>query len=141
MKKLIAMKTRITLTALLLVAVISILCACGSKKVDNTFTVDYVAMAGVVKPVIVIVGQHQNKTVKMDAGSFKDCTLISAEYLAGEGATMSGTEDGYLKVDEGMRITLKDANGTTKTVDVKEGSVFTLDTSVDGAWRILLPES
>ena len=134
------MKTRIVALGLVLCLTMTLLCACGSKEADHTFTVDYVAMAGVTRTVIIIVGQHQNKTAKMDAGSFKDCTLISVEYLAGEGATMSGTEDGYLKIDDGVRLTLRDAEGATHTVDVKEGSVFTLDTSVEGAWRILLPD-
>lgn len=134
------MNKRLLFSAVLLCLLVCILCACKAEKPDNTFTVDYVATASGTKPVILIVGQCQGRTVKMDAGSFKDCTLLEAKSLS-DSPTLSGTEEGYLKINEGILIRVKDAKGAEHKIEVKEGSVFTLDTSVDGAWRILLPDS
>ncbi len=134
------MSKRVLFFTVFLCLLVCILCACKAEKPDNTFTVDYVATAGAAKPVILIVGQCQGRTVKMDAGSFKDCTLLEAEYLS-ESPTLSGTEEGYLKINGGVAIRVKDSKGAEHKIEVKEGSVFTLDTSVEGAWRILLPDS
>lgn len=130
-----AMKTRITILALILALMLCGLSGCGKAK-DDTFTVDYVARANM----LIIVGQYNGKQAKMSADAFKDCTLTMAENLDGEVATLSGTEDGLLKIDGGVRLTLQDADGNTHTVDVKEGTKLKVDTSDKDAWRFLLPE-
>ena len=122
---------------LLLALIVCGLSGCGGSQ-DEKFPVDFVAQGSGSVPIL-IVGQYKGKQCKMSA-AFKDCTLTEAEYLDGEGATLSGTAEGYLKIDGGVRLTLKDADGATHTVEVKDGTQFSMDTSNKDAWRFLLPD-
>ena len=131
------MKNKVISVALLLCLIICIFCGCGANDV---FTVDYVAEAGILNAAMIIVGQYQGETVKMDAGSFKDCTITDVQFAAGEDVVLSGTEEGYLKIEGGIILTMTDADGASHTVEVKEGSEFKLDTSDENAWRSLLPD-
>ena len=129
------MKLRFTILAIILALSLACLSGCGSK--DDSFTVDYVGKAG---NILLIVGQYQGETAKMDAGAFKDCTLVDAQPLSGDTVDITGTPEGYLRIMGGVRLTLKDGNGNTVDVEVKEGSKLKVDTSDKDAWRFLLPE-
>lgn len=69
----------------------------------------------------------------------KDCAFSSMEFIAGDEATLSGTEEGYLKIEGGIFLTLIDSEGKSHTVEIKEGSSFDLE-ELEGGWRLLLPE-
>ena len=132
------MKIRYRITALLLAGMVMLaICSCGAS--DNTFTVDYVASAGVLNSTVIIVGQYKGEEAKLDVGhAFKDCTFTGMDFVE-ENPTLSGTEEGYLKYEGGVILTLTDADGQTHTVEVKEGSKFKLE-ELDDGWRLLLPD-
>ena len=132
-----------TLRNLKIIAVLTLaltlLCSLSSCGSSNKFTVDYVGTAGVLSANVIIVGQYKGEETKLAAfEAFKDCTFVDMEFI-GDTVTLSGTEDGNMKYDNGVILKLKDADGQTHSVEVKDGSEFELEELEDG-WHLLLPE-
>ena len=133
------MKSKYISIVLTLALMICSLCGCGGPGAkSNHFVVEYVAQAGVLSPSIIMVGQYKGETVKLAIDSFKDCTLSSMEFIDGDQVSFSGTEEGYLKIDGGVLITLTDPESVSHTLEIKEDSSFELE-ELTGGWRLLLP--
>lgn len=125
----------VLLTALL-AALLLALCSCGGSA--NQFKVIYVGGPGPMSPVVLIHGELDGE--EMDLGvkeAFKDCTVKNIAFAEGESVTLKGTDEGRLRYDGGVIVTLENADGKSFDVTVKEESVFTAEK--DGDTVYLLP--
>lgn len=126
------------LTALIATLLLLILCACGGGA--DQFKVAYVWGNGPNTSVVVIRGEMDGK--ERDLGvreAFKDCQVKDVKLAKGETMTLQGTDDGHLRYDGGVIVTLENADGKTFDVTVAEDSVFAAEQEGDTV-RLLPPE-
>ena len=125
--------------AILLLAVTAALCACGGGG-DKQFKVEYVGSASVMSTDLYIQGTYEGDGTKLAVqNAFEGCTVKEFAFANPENVTMSGTEEGHLKFDGGIILTLEDADGVSHSVTVKEESVFDV-TENGGSMQLKLPK-
>ena len=110
----------------------SLVSACGKS---NTFTVNYVGTPSLFSVNLFIDGKLGDEKMNIwlrDA--FKGCTVTEFNLA---GAEMSGTEEGYMKFNGGVVITVEDESGRSHEITIKEGSTFSAEK--DGDTVRLLP--
>ena len=120
------MKKRSVTIFLLFCLMLVFFSACKGPA-DDSFTVDYAGQVSIFNPTLFIAGKYKGETMKVDVRSFKDFAdfdYSTLEYIDGENAVFSGTEDGLTKIEGGIRLTMADTSGKKHVVEIKNGSRF-----------------
>ena len=130
-------KLKLIVCCLLLAALALALAACGEKGGDS-FTVDYVGTLALGGDFL-ISGEYKGDTYLLSAGSaFKDCKYEGFAFASDGEVNLTAAEEGVLVVDDGVVLTLRDADGAGHEVTVQQGSVFQAEAEGDSI-KLLLP--
>ncbi len=129
------MKKRILSAVILLSLLLIALCSCQNAN-DDSFTVEYVGQVSIFNPTMFIAGTYKGESMKVDIRAFKDfadCDISTLEYLAKANVKFSATEDGFTRIEGGIRLTMTDTGNNEHVVEIKEGSRFTVaEKTADG---------
>lgn len=133
-------KLKLILCCLLTAVLALALAACGEtgSAGSDSFTVDYVGTYTIGGDFL-ISGEYKGDTCVLSAGSaFKDCKFEGYAFASDGEVNLTATGDGVLVVDDGVVLTLRDADGAGHEVTVQQGSVFQAEAEGDSI-KLLLP--
>lgn len=135
------MKMKRILAVLLLITMAVLLTGCGDSKTGK-FTVTRVATTSLAGGVPFIEGTYNGRKCTVNViNAFKDCKVTEAQMTPNEQgeATLSvtGGDGNSMTIDNGIDLTVQDADGKTRKIHVEKDLSFDAEKSGDDVVLIL----